>query len=457
MTPAGYRRPIETSLKARHPVSNRKRHAGAEEAPPIDLHRLIRELFPINRSLTGAGVRETLAILARYIPLEIRELPSGSAVLDWHIPLEWNIHGATIKTLDGRCLVDFAQNNLHVVGYSKPVHGEVSRAELARHIHTLPDQPDLIPYRTGYYADDWGFCVADNLWRTMQDDSYVVDIDSDLSPGSLVYGELFCPGEVSDEMLVTAHICHPSLANDNLSGIAVAVALAIRQAQLKTRFGLRVLFLPATIGAISWLAHNEEHLDKIRYGLVLTCIGDNGRFHNKQSRSGASIDDAVAHVLRHSGHPHEIMAFDPYGYDERQFCSPAFDLPVGCLMRSVHGTFPEYHTSADNLDFVKANALDQSYAVMATLLDLLNANRTYVRIDGRGEPQLGRRGLYRAIAGQKEAGGASQMDLLWVLNLADGKHSLLKMADRAGIPFSRLQKAARLALDAELIREVVRD
>jgi aminopeptidase-like protein len=438
-------------------VSSRKRLSSSEEVPSIDLHGLVRELFPINRSLTGAGVRETLAILARHIPLEVREVPSGTAVLDWHVPLEWNIRSATVRALDGRCLVNFAENNLHVVGYSKPIHQEVSRAELARHVHTLPDQPELIPYRTGYFADDWGFCMTDNFWRTMQDDSYVVDIDSDLSPGSLAYGELFLPGESSDEVLITAHICHPSLANDNLSGIAVALALAMRQARRQRRLGFRVLFIPATIGAITWLAHNESHLDRIRHGLVLTCIGDGGRFHYKQSRSGASIDAAVAHVLRQSGHPYEIIAFNPYGYDERQFCSPGFDLPVGCLMRSVHGTFPEYHTSADNPDFVKPEALDQSYAVVATLLDLLDANRTYVRTDGRGEPQLGRRGLYRAIAGQKEAGGASQMDLLWLLNLADGKHSLLEMADRADIPFSRIQKAAHLALDAELIREVIRD
>jgi aminopeptidase-like protein len=268
---------------------------------------------------------------------------------------------------------------------------------------------------------------------------------------------LFLPGELSDEVLITAHICHPSLANDNLSGIAVAVALAMRQARLPRRLGYRFLFIPATIGAITWLARNESQLGRIRHGLVLTCIGDTGPFHFKQSRSGAPIDHAVAHILRHSGHPYEIVPFNPYGYDERQFCSPAFDLPVGCLMRSVHGTFPQYHTSADNPDFVKLEALDQSYEVVATLLDLLDANWMYVRTDGRGEPQLGRRGLYRAIAGQKEAGGASQMDLLWVLNLADGKHSLLEMAERAGIPFGRLQKAARLALDAELIRELVRD
>jgi len=438
-------------------MSGRKDLSNSEEVPPIDLHGLVRELFPINRSLTGAGVRETLAILARHVQLEIREVPSGTAVLDWQVPLEWNIRSAMIRALDGRCLVNFADHNLHVVGYSKPIHKEVSRAELAEHVHTLPDQPELIPYRTGYFADDWGFCMPDNLWQTMQDEAYRIDIDSDLSPGSLTYGELFLAGELSDEVLITAHICHPSLANDNLSGIAVAVALAMRQARLPRRLGYRFLFIPATIGAITWLARNESELGKIRHGLVLTCIGDTGPFHFKQSRSGAPIDNAVAHILRHSGHPYEIVPFNPYGYDERQFCSPAFDLPMGCLMRSVHGTFPQYHTSADNPGFVKPQALNQSYEVVASLLDLLDANWMYARTDGRGEPQLGRRGLYRAIAGQKEAGGASQMDLLWLLNLADGKHNLLEMAERAGIPFGRLQKAVRLALDADLIREVVLD
>jgi aminopeptidase-like protein len=435
-------------------MSSRKGLSNSEEVPPIDLHGLVRELFPINRSLTGAGVRETLAILARHIQLEVKEVPSGTAVLDWQVPLEWNIRSATIRTLDGRCLVNFADNNLHVVGYSKPIHKEVSRTELAQHVHTLPDQPELIPYRTGYFADDWGFCMPDNLWRTMQDESYRIDIDSDLSPGSLTYGELFLPGELSDEVLITAHICHPSLANDNLSGIAVAAALAMRQSRRGRRLGCRFLFIPATIGAITWLACNESQLSKIRHGLVLTCIGDTGPFHFKQSRSGALIDNAVTHILRHSGHPYEIVPFNPYGYDERQFCSPGFNLPVGCFMRSVHGTFPEYHTSADNTNFVKAQALDQSYALIAGLLDLLDGNLTYKRTDGRGEPQLGRRGLYRAIAGQKEAGGASQMDLLWLLNLADGKHSLLDIAERANAPFGRLLAATRLALDANLIQEL---
>ncbi|WP_051390133.1 DUF4910 domain-containing protein [Bradyrhizobium sp. Ec3.3] len=428
-----------------------------ERKPAIDLYDLVAELFPINRSLTGSGVRKTLGIVARHIGLEINEIKSGTAVLDWHVPMEWNIRGGSITTLDGRVLVDFASSNLHVLAYSKPVRGVFTRAELERHIHTLPDQPDLIPYRTGYYADDWGFCLPHNLWQSMNDEVYHVEIDSDLSPGSLTFGEFFVPGEAGDEVLLSCHVCHPSLANDNLSGIALMTALAVRQARQKRRLGYRFLFLPATIGAIIWLARNEPVLVNVKHGLVLTCLGDSGRFHYKRSRKSAAIDQAIAHVLRHSGFSHEIMPFNPYGYDERQFCSPGFNLPVGCLMRSVHGTFPEYHTSADNLDFVKAEALDQSYSVIETLLDLLDANCTYQRVEGRGEPQLGRRGLYRAIAGEREVGGATQMDLLWFLNLADGNHSLLKMAIRADIPFARLESSARIALDAGLVTRVPND
>jgi aminopeptidase-like protein len=369
--------------------------------------------------------------------------------------MEWNIHNGSISTVSGRRLVDFADNNLHVLGYSRPVQGVISRDELAQHVHTLPDQPDLIPYRTGYFANDWGFCLSHKLWQTMSDEHYRVEIDSELSSGSLTYGELFLAGQTNQEVLITCHICHPSLANDNLSGIAVMTALAMRQARRTRRLGYRFLFLPATIGAITWLDRNQSKLDRIRHGLVLTCLGDSSGFHYKESRSGATIDRAVAHLLRHSGHRYEVMPFNPYGYDERQFCSPGFNLPVGCLMRGVHGTFPEYHTSADNLDFVKPEALDQSYALIESILDLLDQNRTYERVDGRGEPQLGRRGLYRAIAGQREAGGATQMDLLWFLNLADGRHSLLDMAIRADVPFARLETASRLALEASLVRESI--
>src|SRR4030081_177104 len=281
-------------------MSGRKGRSNPEEGPPIDLHGLVRELFPINRSLTGAGVRETLAILARHVQLEVREVTTGTAVLDRQVPPLGKIQRAKIRALDGRCLVNFADNNLHVVRYSKPIHKEVTRAELAQHVHALPDQPELIPYRTGYFADDWGFCMPDNLWQTMQDEAYRIDIDSDLSPGSLTYGELFLPGELSDEVLITAHICHPSLANDNLSGIAVAVALAMRQARLPRRLGYRFLFIPATIGAITWLARNESDLGKMRHGLVLTCIGDTGPFHFKQTRNRSTTDNSVAHIFHQS-------------------------------------------------------------------------------------------------------------------------------------------------------------
>jgi aminopeptidase-like protein len=423
--------------------------------PSLDLMQLLRRLFPIARSLTGQGVRDTLAVIAEFVPLVVHEVPTGEQVFDWEVPKEWNIRGGTIKTLDGQTVVDFAQNNLHVVGYSMPVSRIVSRSELAGHIHTLPDQPDAIPYRTAYYAETWGFCLPHSLWQSMQDEAYQVEIDSEHIVGSLTYGELFLPGQTDDEILISVHICHPSLANDNLSGIVAAVSLAQRFLEdFDRRLGIRFLFLPATIGAITWLARNESRLANIAHGLVLTCIGDAGPFHYKKSRSSAVVDIAVEHLLSHSAHAYGILEFSPYGYDERQYGSPGIDLPVGCLMRAVHGQFPEYHTSLDNCDFVTEQALQQSVDLIADLIDLLERNRFYVRVDGRGEPQLGRRGLYRAIAGQKDAGGASQMDLLWVLNLADGSRSVLEIADRAGIPFSRAQAAVRLCLQADLLKEV---
>ncbi len=422
---------------------------------PIDMMSLLKALFPLPRSLTGDGVRATLQALKQHVPLDIREVSTGTRVFDWDVPREWNIRSARIKALDGRVLVDFAANNLHVVGYSVPVRGTFTRQELSSHIHTLPDQPDAIPYRTSYYAENWGFCLPHRLWQSMQDEAYEVEIDSDLADGSLTYGEFFIPGETDKEILISVHVCHPSLANDNLSGIVVATALARHfLVQPKPRLGIRFLFLPATIGAITWLARNEDHLDRIAHGLVLTCIGDEGPFHYKKTVNGAVVDVATEHVLRHSGQAFEVLEFSPYGYDERQYGSPGLALPVGCLMRAIHGTFPEYHTSLDNCDFVTSEALSQSFRLLADLLDLLQRNATYRRVDGRGEPQLGRRGLYRAIAGQKEAGGASQMDLLWVLNQCDGNRSLFDIAERAKAPFSRIRAAADLCLEAELITEV---
>jgi aminopeptidase-like protein len=430
----------------------RRATQGETASAAFDCMSLVRTLYPVARSLTGDGVRKTLGEIARFIPVSIEEVPTGVAVLDWRIPKEWNIRGATIRSLSGETVIDFAESNLHVVGYSRPVNAIVSREELARHIHTLPDQPDAIPYRTGYYADDWGFCVQDTRWREMQDEAYVVEIDSDLEPGQLTYGELLVPGLTDDEILISVHICHPSLANDNLSGIAVATALARRLLGTPGRLAVRFVFVPATIGAITWLARNEATLGRIKHGLVLTCLGDAGGFHYKATRRGAEIDDVVGHVLAQSPTPSALLPFSPYGYDERQYCSPGFDLPVGCLMRSVHGQFPEYHTSLDDCAFVSGTALDESLEIVTEIIDVLQRNIVFERLDGRGEPQLGERGLYRAIAGQKEAGGASQMDLLWFLNLADGHHSLLDIAERADTSFARIEAAATMALRAGIVR-----
>ncbi|MBX9740629.1 MAG: DUF4910 domain-containing protein [Beijerinckiaceae bacterium] len=418
---------------------------------------MVLDLYPINRSITGDGVRQTLARIAQDIPLQLHEVPTGTPVLDWEVPREWNARAARIEDMQGRILVDFADNNLHLVSYSMPVDRVLSRDELARHVHTLPDQPALVPYRTAYYAESWGFCLSHALWESMRDESYRVVIDASLEPGSLTYGEWLIPGESADEVLISAHCCHPSLANDNLSGLAVATHLARRMASRKRRLSYRFLFTPATVGAITWLARNEDVVPRIRHGLILSCVGDRGGFHYKQSRQGdALVDRAVAHVLKLRSPSYSLLPFGPFGYDERQYCSPGYNLPVGCFMRSPNGTFPEYHTSADNLDLVSPEAMADSLDTLTAILELLDDNRLYERLDGRGEPQLGRRGLYRAISGQKEAGGVTQLALLWVLNLADGRHTLLDMAERAQMSFGEIKAAADLVAEAGLILEAAR-
>jgi aminopeptidase-like protein len=324
-----------------------------------------------------------------------------------------------------------------------PIDQVVSLDELKQHLHTLPDTPDWVPYRTAYYSESWGFCIAHRQLERLNEAAYRVVIDSSLSQGSLSYGELLLPGEVTEEVLISTHICHPSLANDNLSGIAVAVALAERMAALPRRYSYRFLFVPGTIGSIAWLARNEERTGAIKYGLVLTCVGDPGPVTYKQSRRGdAEIDQIVAHVLRHSGDPIRIEPFIPYGYDERQYCSPGFNLPVGCFMRSPNGSFPEYHTSADNLAFVRPEYLADSLAKLCQIVDVIDQNGTFLSNIQKCEPQLGKRGLYRPIGGQKDGGGYDQLTLLWVLNLSDGQHSLFQIAERAGQPFHQVKAAA---------------
>ncbi len=408
------------------------------------MYQLACELYPICRSITGDGVRTTLARVKQLVPLTVHEVPSGTDVFDWTVPEEWNIRDAYIKNKAGERIVDFNRSNLHVVGYSVPVHEVMALKELKRHIITLPEQPDLIPYRTSYYTKTWAFCLSQRQMDTLLDDDYEVCIDSELKPGHLTYGEYLVEGKTSDEVLISTHICHPSLANDNLSGIALAAFLARHLAAIGTRYSYRFLFIPGTIGSITWLSRNEGLLKRIKHGLVLSCVGDGGGPTYKRSRRGdADIDRAVEHVLRHCGKTPVIEDFSPYGYDERQYCSPAFDLPAGLFERSQYGKFPEYHNSADDLDFISAEHLEESYRMILDVLQVLENDARYTNTNPKCEPQLGKRGLYSAIGGDKDA-ARKQLAMLWVLNQSDGTHSLLDIACRAGMPFSAIYETARL-------------
>jgi len=430
-----------------------------ESTPTLDalgseMYRLVSELYPICRSITGNGVRHTLEIIGRQIPLEIREVPSGTPVFDWTVPPEWNIRDAYVKNSKGDRVIDFEQCNLHVVSYSVPVRARMSRAELAAHLFSLPDRPDWIPYRTSYYDRTWGFCVSHRQYQTLRDEEYEVVIDTSLEPGHLTYGECFLPGQLEDEILISCHVCHPSLCNDNLSGVALATFLARHLSTEPRRYSYRFLFVPGTIGSITWLAQNEARVSRIRHGLVLTGVGDPGKMTYKKSRRGnAEVDRAFLHVLQHSGREFACEEFSPYGYDERQYCSPGFNLPVGCLMRTPYGRYPQYHTSADNLEFVQPRALADSFATCTAGLAVLDGNGRYMNQNPKCEPQLGKRGLYDAIGGASDT-KARQMALLWVLNLSDGSCSLLDIAERAGMPFESVRQAARLLLDHDLLAEV---
>ena len=314
-------------------------------------------------------------------------------------------------------------------------------SELRAHLHSLPDQPNAIPNRTSYYKQDWGFCLSHNALSALKDGDYEVCIDSTLAPGNLTYGEFFLPGELSDEVLISAHVCHPSLANDNLSGIVVAAALAAElAARTQRRYSYRFLFLPATIGAITWLALNEAGTERIKHGLVLSGIGDAGAITYKRSRqAAAAIDRVVAFVLASNGVPHTIQDFSPYGYDERQFCSPGFNLPVGRFSRTPYGTYPQYHTSEDNPSFVKPESLAESLQILLKVVTVLEGNKLYLNTNPKCEPQLGNRELYKELSNNGET-----MAMLWVLNLSDGGHALLDIAERASMPFERILSVATI-------------
>ena len=416
------------------------------------IYELASRLFPICRSLTGDGVRETLAIVGEHLPLKIHRIQTGTQLFDWQAPQEWLIRDAYIMDSAGRRVVDFAKHNLHVVNFSTPVRKKFTLNELKEHIHTLPDQPDLIPYRTCYHTEAWGFCMTHNALMQMKEPTYEVVIDAERRDGSLIFGEFIHQGETEETFLLSTHLCHPSLANDNCSGIALLTCLGEALKSRKTRFSYRLLFGPATFGALAWLKQNEENLGLVKHGIVLSCVGDGGGPNYKRSRRGNSeIDRIMTQVLEGSELPEaKLHDFWPYGYDERQFCSPGFNLPVGLFQRSLYGEFPEYHTSADNLDFIKPEYLEQSYNLIIQAIEIAERNWTPINLSPKGEPQLGRRGLYGNTGGDRDA-AKNAMTMLWVLNLADGDHSLLDMAERAGLPFAQLADAAERLRDAGLL------
>jgi aminopeptidase-like protein len=441
------------------PAPDERPAAGAAESirrlidaldPPTvgaEMHAVIRDLYPICRSITGDGLRRSLRILQGIAPLTLREVRSGTPAFDWVVPREWNLRAARLVGPDGEVIADAEKLNLHVLNYSIPFRGKVSLEELEKHLHSLPEQPSVVPYRTSYYREDWGFCLSHRQRSRLRPGEYDVFIDASLSDGSLTYGEVVVPGASAGEVLVSAHCCHPSLANDNLSGMVLAATLARLILGLGVRYTYRFVFVPGTIGSITWLAQNEESARRVVHGLVAACVGDGGRLTYKRSRRGnAEIDRAVVHVLAHSGEDHDIRDFSPYGYDERQYCSPGFDLPVGSLTRTPHGEYPEYHTSGDNLDLVRPDRLADSLRRYLEVFEVLEGNVTYVNLSPKGEPQLGKRGLYGAVGGQSHA-VASQMAMLWVLNLSDGTRSLLDVAERSKLPFSDVRRAAK-ALEA---------
>jgi aminopeptidase-like protein len=407
-----------------------------------DAFHLMHRLLPLCRSLTGEGVRSTFDILEEEIPITRTEIPSGTKVFDWIVPDEWNIRDAYIAAADGSRVVDFQRSSLHVVSYSEPVRTRLPLEALRERLHTLPEQPDVVPYRTSYYERTWGFCLSHRQLLELPPGDYEVVIDSTLEPGHLSFAELAIDGEGEGEVLVSTYVCHPSLANDNLSGIAVATMVARELLGRRLRHTYRFLFAPGTIGPLAWLHENRDQLDHIEHGLALSCIGDRGDFTYKRSRRAtAEVDRAMEIVLRDSGAPHRVLPWEPWGGDERQFCSPGFDLPVGCLMRTPHGEFAGYHTSADGMERISPESLAEAVDRCLDLVDVLETNRRCTNLTPYGEPQLGRRGLYRS-AGGAVATPDDERALLWVLNQSDGSSSLLDVARASGLRYPVVRRAA---------------
>jgi len=421
-----------------------------------EMYKLAKRLFPICRSITGDGVRETLGILKEVCPgLQIHEVPSGTQVFDWRIPKEWNIRNAYIEDEEGKRIVDFKRNNLHVLGYSVSVDKTVSLSELEEHLYSLPGQPDLIPYVTSYYKERWGFSISESERRKLKDGSYHVFIDSDLTDGNLTYGEIIIPGNIeknkNKEAFLSTYICHPSLANNELSGPCVAIYLARWLSELKQRrLSYRIVFVPETIGSITYISRNLETLKKnVIAGFNLSCVGDNRAYSYLASPYGNTLADKVAqNVLSFVCPEYKRYPYLYRGSDERQYCAPGVDLPLCSIMRSKYGEYPEYHTSGDDLSFISPEGLRGSYNVYTQCIEALEKNKIY-RAGYLCEPQLDKRGLYPTISYKGSADEAKPMKDF--MAYADGKNDLIDISNIIGVPVSRLVPIAEKLLDNGII------
>lgn len=417
------------------------------------MYDLIEELFPICRSLTGNGVRKTLKILQKYIPLSIHEVPTGSRVFDWTIPKEWNITDAYVMDETGNKVIDFKENNLHVVGYSISINKTMELEELQRNLYSIPDQPDAIPYITSYYQERWGFCVSHNQRSRMKSGQYKVYINSELKDGSLTYGELIIPGKTSKEIFLSTYICHPSMANNELSGPAVTTALVKWILSSSRDYTYRVIFIPETLGSITYLCMHLDTMKKsIIAGFNVTCVGDERAYSFLPSRYSNTVADKVAlHVLKNRKLDFKYYRYLDRGSDERQYCSPGVDLPVVSIMRSKYGEYPEYHTSLDNLEFVTVKGLTGSFLLHKDCIEALEKNKIY-KVKCHCEPQLGKRGLYPTLS-TKESGKVVR-NMMNFLAYADGNNDLIDIANRINVPVWELFEIVQKLTENDLIEQV---
>ena len=440
------------------------------------MYGIIKKLFPICRSITGNGTRQSLEIISKEFPIETYEVPTGTQVFDWTIPKEWNILDAYVIDPTRRKIIDFKKSNLHILNYSIPVKKKINLSELKDHIFTDPKHADDIPYRTSYYSENWGFCMPHNEFLKLKDGIYEVFIDSTLKNGSLSYGEYFHKGKNDDEILFSCYICHPSMCNDSLSGVAMTLELAkyIKNLKSETNYSYRFLFIPETIGSITWLSKNQEKIKNIKHGLVVTCVGDSGCMTYKKTRQNNSeIDRTVIDVLKNSKQNFKLFDFFPSGSDERQYCSPGINLNIGCLTRSMFTQFPEYHTSSDNLDFINAESLHNTFKIYLSIISKLEENfgkfpsknimrenkihsdndPVYVNLLPKCEPHLGKRGIYHLVGGKNPIYDIiKEKAIMWVLAYSDGTYSLNDISERSKIDLDILKEVGNLLIEKELIK-----